>query len=74
MPICSQRLKTVCLVRVLEHLHQRSVCCGSALEILDEVQQSNPVNQGYNKNKNNKERKKERKRGVCLQEFWVYME
>jgi hypothetical protein len=43
---------------------------------LDEVQQSNPVNQGYNNNSNNnkKERKKERKRGVCLQEFWVYME
>jgi hypothetical protein len=49
MPIRSQRLKTVCLVPVLEHLHQRSVC-GSALEILDEVQQSNPVNQGYNNN------------------------
>ncbi len=43
MPIRSQRLKTVCLVPVSEHLHQLSVC-GSALEILDEVQQSNPVN------------------------------
>jgi len=47
------------LVPVLEHLHQRSVC-GSALEILDEVQQSNPVNQGYNNNK--KERKEARKK------------
>jgi hypothetical protein len=27
---------------LLEHLHQRSVC-GSALEMLDEVQESNPV-------------------------------
>jgi len=40
---CVSQLSTMHLSRTLEHLHQCSGC-DPALEILDEVHQSNPVN------------------------------